>query len=80
MTALSSGFSFDPNAFDYVPANTTIYVNFTDAGAIAHTFSILDRQGWVIPSTADLDQLFSTYGSLVSINASGPGSFPDPTR
>ena len=69
-------YSFVPNTFEQLPTNATIKVAFTDAGVLAHTFSILDREGWVIPSTADLPQLVSTYGLLVGANASGPGTVP----
>jgi plastocyanin len=69
-------YKFVSSTYQQLPTNTTINVTFTDADTLAHTFSILDREGVVIPSTADLGQLFSKYGSLVSINASGPGNYP----
>jgi plastocyanin len=71
-------FTFVSSTYEQLPTNTTINVTFTDADTIAHTFSILDRQGWVIPSSADLGSLFDTYGFLngpYGINASGPGTF-----
>ena len=67
-------YQFISNAYEQVPTNATINVAFTNADTLAHTFSILKREGWVIPSTADLGALVSTYGLLVGINASGPGT------
>jgi hypothetical protein len=67
-------FTFIMSSYEQVPANATINVTFTDADTIAHTFSILDRQGYVIPSTADLSQMVTTYGLVFGINASGPGT------
>jgi plastocyanin len=68
-------FKFVPNSYEQLPTNATINVAFTDADTAPHTFTILDRQGWVIPASADLSVLFSTYGTLVGINASGSGTF-----
>jgi hypothetical protein len=70
----ADSYSFIPNAFEQLPTNVTITVAFTDAGVLAHTFSILDREGWEIPASANLAQLVSTYGLLVGVNASGPGT------
>jgi plastocyanin len=67
-------YKFVSDTYEQLPTNSTINVTFTDADTLAHTFSILDRQGWQIPASADLSALFSTYGSLVEINASGPGT------
>ncbi len=72
----ASGFKFVQSTYQQLPTNTTISVTFTDADTLPHTFSILKRQGVVIPTattTDQLDQLFSTYGAIVSLNASGPG-------
>jgi len=68
-------FKFIQSTYEQVPTNTTINVTFTDADTIAHTFSILKREGWVIPTSADLGTLFAAYGDLVNVNASGPGQF-----
>jgi hypothetical protein len=70
----ADSYSFIPNTFEQLPTNVTITVAFTDGGVLAHTFSILDRQGWVIPASASLPQLVSKYGLLVGVNASGPGT------
>lgn len=69
-------YQFISNSYEQLPTNATITVAFTDADTLAHTFSILDREGWVIPTSADLSTLVSTYGLLVGINASGPGTYP----
>lgn len=68
-------YTFVSSTYEGVPANATIEVAFTDADTIAHTFSILDREGWVIPSSdTDVSPLFATYGAVFSINATGPGT------
>jgi uncharacterized cupredoxin-like copper-binding protein len=64
---------FDPNTFEQVPTNSTIDVTVTDADTLAHTFSILDLEGVVLPSSADIAALFNAHGALVSINVSGAG-------
>jgi plastocyanin len=79
-------YTFTPNAFSQLPLNATITVTFTDADTIGHTFSILKRQGVVIPastSSGDLTQLFTTYGAIFtsSLNGSGDqfkGTFTSP--
>jgi uncharacterized cupredoxin-like copper-binding protein len=68
-------YKFIQPTYQQLPTNTTINVTFTDADTLAHTFSILDREGWVIPATADLDSLFSTYGAVFEVNATGTGTF-----
>lgn len=71
--------AFDPNAFSQVPSNATITVTFTDQTDVAHTFSILDREGVVIPNPASttpdqLNALFTTYGYLApELNVSSAG-------
>lgn len=68
-------YKFVQDAYENLPTNTTINVTLTDADSLAHTFSILDRQGWQIPNSpsTDLAALFSTYGALVSLNVTGSG-------
>jgi plastocyanin len=74
----ANGYAFSPNEFQQVPTNATITVTFTDATPLGHTFSIIGREGWVVPSSADanlLDQL--AYGhappAIFNINVSGSG-------
>jgi len=69
-------YTFTPNAFQQVPLNATITVTFTDADTVGHTFSILKRQGVVIPSSTSegaLSQLFTTYGALFTYALNGSG-------
>jgi plastocyanin len=69
-----AGFSFTPNTFDQLPLGTNVTVTFTDADSIPHTFTIIDRQGVVIPSsTSDVDPLYQTYGALFTYNLTGNG-------
>jgi plastocyanin len=76
-----AGFAFTPNALQMLPTNTNITVTFTDADSIDHTFTIVGKQGWVIPadySSAQIDAL--AYGSapkaLLSVNASAQSQAP----
>lgn len=66
-------FMFDPNTFENVATNTTISVTVTDADTLAHTFSILNLEGTVLPASADIAALFSAHGALVSVNVTGSG-------
>jgi uncharacterized cupredoxin-like copper-binding protein len=73
-----SGFSFTPNTFQQLPVNTSIAVTFTDNDAIDHTFSIIPRQGWVIPSdysSSQIDSLvYGAPGALINLNATSVGN------
>ena len=74
----SNGYAFTPNTFEQVATNTTITVTFTDGSPLAHTFTIIGREGWVIPSSYTDSQLLdlaygSTYPRLVEVNVSGAG-------
>ena len=81
LTAISGGFAFTPNEFQDIAPNATVYVNFTDASAAPHTFTIIGKEGWVIPPNilpSAFDQLvFGTSPPpTFNINASGAGTFP----
>lgn len=72
-------FSFTPNTFEQLATNSTITVSLTDAGAISHTFTIIGREGWVIPasiSATDFSNL--VYGKsppvLFNLNISAVGT------
>jgi uncharacterized cupredoxin-like copper-binding protein len=73
-----SGFSFTPNTFQMLPVNSSVSVTFTDNDVLDHTFTIIPRQGWVIPSdysSAQIDALaYGSPGALVSLNASAVGN------
>ncbi|MGA9839981.1 MAG: sulfocyanin-like copper-binding protein [Thermoplasmata archaeon] len=73
-----AGFLFTPNTFEMVPLNSTVTVKFTDADSIPHTFSILNRQGVVIPiSTSDsgLLSLFGKYNATFNQTLTGSDQF-----
>jgi plastocyanin len=77
-----SGFAFTPNSFQNLPTGANITVTFTDNDAIDHTFTIIGKQGWVIPSSyssAQIDQLAfgSTPKALYGANATAVGSSGD---
>ncbi|MGI0129397.1 MAG: hypothetical protein ACREDE_06375, partial [Thermoplasmata archaeon] len=73
-------YSFTPNAVQQLPTNTTINITFTDNDALAHTFTIIGRQGWVIPSDASDGEISDlSYGTqfpalLPPVNASPAGN------
>jgi len=77
----TTAFSFAPNEFQNVPANSNITVDFTDASATAHTFTIIGKEGWVIPASitpTDFNNL--VYGDSPSVvfnfNITSPGTLP----
>jgi len=74
----SNGYAFTPNAIEQVATNSTITVTFTDGSVLSHTFTIIGREGWVIPSSYSQSQLNDlAWGSspprLVNVNVSGSG-------
>jgi len=71
-------YGYSPASLEEVPTHATITVKFTDQSAMAHTFTILRKEGWVVPtadSQAEINQL--AYGGsppvLDNANVSGPG-------
>ncbi|HYA54650.1 MAG TPA: cupredoxin domain-containing protein [Thermoplasmata archaeon] len=75
----STGYAFTPNTFSNVPADANITVQFTDATVLSHTFTIIGKQGWVIPTAASdalLDELAwgNSPASLFNLNVSGSGT------
>jgi uncharacterized cupredoxin-like copper-binding protein len=75
----TSTFSFAPNTFEQVATNTTVTVSMTDAGSISHSFTIIGREGWVVPSSiseSDFEKL--VYGQsppvVFNLNISGVGT------
>jgi len=80
VTATTS-LSFEPNEFQDVATNSSISVSFTDGSTLPHTFTIIGKEGWVIPSsisTSDFDKL--VYGNspkvIYNLNISGAGTVP----
>jgi plastocyanin len=76
-----AGFAFTPNSIQMLPTNTNISITFTDADTIDHTFTIIGKQGWVIPSDYSGGQIDSlAYGSspraLFSVNSSADSQAP----
>jgi plastocyanin len=78
-----AGFTFTPNAIEDVPVGANITVTFTDNDAVDHTFTIIGKQGWVIPSSYSSDQIDSlAFGStptaiLKPLNATSVGTSGD---
>jgi len=71
-----TGFTFTPDTIQQLPTGANISVTFTDGDTIPHTFSILDRQGVVIPPTTEsgaLANLFTMYGALFTHNLTSQG-------
>ncbi|HYA58605.1 MAG TPA: cupredoxin domain-containing protein [Thermoplasmata archaeon] len=85
-----AGFAFSPNLIENVPANTTVNVTFTnlDSSDPQHTFTIIGREGWVVPTSYTAGQILNlAYGTQypnkynVNSTASGasyPGTFTSP--
>jgi plastocyanin len=76
-----AGFAFTPNSIQMLPTNTNISVTFTDADSVDHTFTIIGKQGWVIPSDSSGGQIDTlAYGNspkaLFSVNASSDSQAP----
>ncbi len=74
-----AGFSFTPSTIQQVAVNSTVAITFTDNDAVDHTFYIIGKQGWVIPSdysTDQIDQLAFGHSPapLIGINASSVGN------
>jgi len=72
-------YGYSPPELQQVPANATITVRFTDESDMAHTFTIINQEGRVFPTTltpAQVDTL--AYGTptsnMVNLNVSGPGA------
>jgi plastocyanin len=77
-----SGFSFTPNSIGNLPTATNITVTFTDNDATPHTFTIVGKQGWVIPTNIQdsaFDQLVwgDSPHNLLNLNASPAGQSGD---
>ncbi|HTW39678.1 MAG TPA: plastocyanin/azurin family copper-binding protein [Thermoplasmata archaeon] len=77
-----SGFSFTPNSIGNLPTNGTVTVTFTDNDALAHTFTIIGKQGWVIPvgiSDSSFDTLVwgANPRALVNANTTPAGTSGD---
>lgn len=71
-------YGYSPPVLQQVPTNANITVRFTDETDMEHTFTIIGKEGWVIPSNDTNQQIQSlAYGNsprnLVNVNVSGPG-------
>jgi len=71
-------YGYSPGNLTQMPTNATITVTFTDRSEMAHTFTIIGKEGWVVPSTYSPDQINAlAYGgsppALVNSNVSGLG-------
>jgi len=76
--AATGNYGFQPATFQQVPTNTTVNVTFTDESNLPHTFTIIGKQGWVVPSSYSSAQIDSLgYGdsppALFNLNVSSSG-------
>jgi uncharacterized cupredoxin-like copper-binding protein len=76
--AATGDYGYQPDTFQQVPTNATITVTFSDESDLPHTFTIIGKEGWVIPSSytpTQIDEL--GYGNappaLFNTNVSGSG-------
>jgi uncharacterized cupredoxin-like copper-binding protein len=71
-------YGFLPDTFQQVPTNATITVTLTDQDVLEHTFTIIGKEGWVIPSNYSASQIDNLgYGNsppaLFNLNVTGTG-------
>jgi plastocyanin len=71
-------YGYSPANLQQVPTNSTITVTFTDKSQMAHSFTILGREGWVVPSNdtqSQIDQLAWGHSppALENANVTGTG-------
>ena len=72
-------YDYSPADLQQVPTNASIQVTFTDRSPMEHTFTILGKEGWVVPNSSTQQQINQlAYGNhpavLVNLNVSGPGN------
>jgi len=64
-------YGYQPDLLEQQPTNTTISVTFTDKSPMAHTFTVLNREGWVVPTsytTSQIDALVFGRSASVMFN------------
>jgi len=71
-------YGYSPANLQQVPTDATIAVTFTDQSPMEHTFTVIDKEGWVVPSSYSQEQVnelaFGAHAAvLVNLNVSGPG-------
>lgn len=71
-------YGYSPANLEEVPTYANITVTFTDRSDMAHTFTIIGREGWVIPNSYSQEQINQlAFGDnppvLVNVNVSGLG-------
>jgi plastocyanin len=76
--AAVADYGYQPDRIQQVATNATITVTFTDESNLPHTFTIIGKEGWVIPSTYSSVQIDNLgYGStppaLFNANVTGSG-------
>lgn len=76
--AATGSYGYQPATFAQVPTNATITVTFTDDSNLAHTFTIIGKEGWVVPSNYTWEQIDNLgYGdsppALFNANVTGIG-------
>lgn len=78
-------YGYQPDTLQQVPTNANITVTFTDEDVLEHSFVIVSREGFVIPSSytpTQLDELLVAYPPFYSVFANESqvvvGSFQSP--
>jgi len=76
--AATNDYGYQPSPFEQVPTNTTITVTLTDDSDLPHTFTIIGKEGWVVPSSISASDFANlVYGHsppvLFNLNVSGSG-------
>ena len=72
-------YGYSPPSLSQVPTDATITVTFTDQSQMAHTFTIIGKEGWVVPASYGTDQINQlAYGhspsALENANVSSYGA------
>jgi len=71
-------YGYSPPTFQQVATHANITVTFTDQSQMEHSFTIIGKQGWVVPNDSNMQEIDNlAYGhsppALVNLNVTGPG-------
>lgn len=76
VVAATVDYGYQPDAFEQVPTDANVSVQFTDDSPLEHSFTISSREGFVIPTgdtPIELEQFLESYPPLLSLTVTGSG-------
>ncbi|MGP8075835.1 MAG: sulfocyanin-like copper-binding protein [Thermoplasmata archaeon] len=86
--AATNDYGYQPSTFEQIPTNATVNVTMTDDSNLPHTFTIIGREGWVVPasiSATDFSNLVFGHSPPIVFNLNvsstgdvATGSFQSP--